>query len=143
MKDNMNTPGTAQTLAAGSITIELLCGEFSICKLSDFSQANLSGEFCFTGRTDSECSLVCPTGEVPANAFVRDDGWRAFRIRGTLDFSLVGILAGIAGILAAESIGIFAISTFDTDYMLTRRENLGPAFAALAAAGYVIAEQDS
>lgn len=130
------------TLAAASITIELLSGEFSICKLEDYSQLDLSGEFCFTGRTDSEYSLVCPAGEIPANALARDDGWRAFRIRGTLDFSLVGILAGIAGILAAEDVGIFAISTFDTDYILTRRENLGRAFAALAAAGYAIEEQD-
>lgn len=140
MKGSLNATGN--TLAAGSITIEVLCGEFSICKVEDYSQLDLSAAFCFTGKTDSEASLVCPVGSVPANTLVRDDGWRAFRIRGTLDFSLVGILAGIAAILAADNIGIFAISTFDTDYILTRKENLCRAVRALADAGYIITEQN-
>ena len=75
-----------------------------------------SAEFCFTGKTDEEYSLVCATGYVPANVIRRDDGWKGFRIQGILDFSLVGILSKIAALLAENSIPIFAISTYNTDY---------------------------
>ena len=85
---------------------------------------------------DRERSLVCPTDRVPVATLAREDGWRAFRIEGQLDFSLVGILARISSILAAEEIGIFAVSTFDTDYILVKAENLDRALSALARAGY-------
>ena len=70
----------------------------------------------------------------------RDDGWRAFRIQGVLDFSLVGILSEITGILAEDKIGIFAISTFNTDYILTKKENYQKALDLLDAEGYKILE---
>lgn len=112
--------------------------DFSVCQVTDYSGVNLAEEFCFTGRTDEECSLVCPTGRVPGNCIAREDGWRAFRIQGVLDFSLVGILAKISALLAENGIGIFAISTFNTDYILTKTENYERALAVLAGAGYVI-----
>ena len=62
----------------------------------------------------------------------------AFRIQGVLDFSLVGILSGISGILAAQGIGIFAVSTFNTDYILVKEENFDRALDILAAEGYRI-----
>ena len=61
----------------------------------------------------------------------REDGWRAFRICGVLDFSLIGILAGITQILADRKIGLFAISTYNTDYVLTKEENFESAVLAL------------
>ena len=64
---------------------------------------------------------MCITDNVPANVTERDDGWKAFRIQGILDFSLIGILSRIAGILAENEIGIFAVSTFNTDYILTKK----------------------
>ena len=67
--------------------------------------------------------MVCLTKDVPSNVIERDDGWKAFYIQGTLDFSLIGILSKISGILAENGIGIFAISTFNTDYVLTKNEN--------------------
>ena len=70
----------------------------------------------------------------------RDDGWRGFRITGQLDFSLIGILAGISKVLAANEIGIFAISTYNTDYVLTKEENFRKALDALRGAGYEIEE---
>ncbi|MBQ2829415.1 MAG: ACT domain-containing protein [Oscillospiraceae bacterium] len=115
-----------------------LDGVFSICKVADASLVNREADFCFTAKTDEECSLVCPTDMAPENAIERDDGWRAFRIQGALDFSLIGVLARISGILAENGIGIFVISTFRTDYVLTKEENFARALAALQAAGYRI-----
>ena len=87
---------------------------------------------------DIEKKPPCPTDKVPGNTLARDDDWRAFRICGQLDFSLIGVLAGISKILAANSIGIFAVSTYDTDYILTKEENFEKAIKALADAGYEI-----
>lgn len=67
---------------------------------------------------DEEKSLVCITSEVPENTVQRDDGWKAFCIQGVWDFSLIGILAKIATILADNGISIFAVSTYNTDYRL-------------------------
>ena len=75
---------------------------------------------------------------VPGNTTDRDDGWCAFRIVGVLDFSLVGILAGISEVLAANKIGLFAVSTYNTDYILTKEENFESALNVLKSAGYTI-----
>lgn len=115
-----------------------LSQSFSICKLKELSPADLEGEFCFLGKTDEELSLVCPTDRAPEHTAAREDGWKAFRIQGILDFSLTGVLAGIASLLAAQGIGIFAVSTFQTDYILTKSEQFQKALEALAAAGYRI-----
>ena len=96
----------------------------------------MESEYCFIGKTDEEKSLVCITDCVPVNAIERDDGWKAFRIQGTLDFSLIGILSNISTILADHEIGIFAIPTFNTDYILTKKENFEKAITALSDAGY-------
>ena len=111
---------------------------FSVCKLEDIAAADLSCEFCFIGKTDEEVSLVCPTEDVPEKMVKRDDGWRAFRIEGVLDFSLVGILSRIAGLLANNGISIFAVSTFNTDYVLTKEADYTRALTLLEKAGYTI-----
>lgn len=121
-----------------SITIEPLNVNLSVCKVEDYSQVDICQPFCFTGSTDEEFSLVCPTDMVPANTTERDDGWCAFRIVGVLDFSLVGILAGISEILAENKIGLFAVSTYNTDYILTKAENFERALEVLKSAGYTI-----
>lgn len=112
--------------------------EFSVCQVTDYSQVNRDAEFTFTGKTEEEASLVCPTTDVPSNTINRDDGWKAFRIQGILDFSLVGILAKIAGLLAQHKISIFALSTYNTDYVLTKKENYQKALEILKNAGYTI-----
>ena len=114
--------------------------DFSVCKVKDYSLVDFGGEFVFAGKTDEENSLVCLTGAVPENATEREDGWRAFRIQGVLDFSLIGILSAISGILAENKIGIFAISTFNTDYILVKSENYQKAADALARAGYTLTD---
>ena len=121
-----------------SISLEPLEIDFSICKVEDYSGIDLQQPFVFTGSTDLEKSIVCPTDIVPKNTISREDGWRAVRICGELDFSLIGILAGIAQILAEKRIGIFAISTFSTDYVLTKEVEYEKAIHALKEAGYSI-----
>ena len=114
--------------------------DFSVCKVVDYSLVDFNKEFIFAGKTDEEASLVCLTNDVPSNTTERDDGWKAFRIQGILDFSLIGILSAISGILAENEIGIFAISTFNTDYILTKAENYQRAIDVLANAGYEIVD---
>ena len=120
------------------ITIEPLNVDLSVCKVEDYSQIDICQPFIFTGSTDEEFSLVCPTEMVPENTTERDDGWRAFRIVGVLDFSLIGILAGISEVLAENKIGLFAVSTYNTDYILTKAEQYEKALEALKSAGYRI-----
>lgn len=116
--------------------IKVLEDEFTVSKLKDSEDIDFTEEFCFCGKTDEEISLVCKTDSVPENILEREDGWRAFRIEGVLDFSLTGILAKISTILADSKIGIFAISTFNTDYILVKEENLRKAIKALEENGY-------
>lgn len=113
--------------------------DLTVCKVADTAAIDLSGEFYFIGKTDEELSLVIPTDVVPVEAIERDDGWRAFRIQGVLDFSLIGILSKISGLLADAGIGIFTVSTFNTDYILVKKENFEKALGVLADAGYQIA----
>lgn len=116
--------------------IEKLKYKFSVCKVKYYPQDVLDGDFCFIGQTDEEKSLVCLSEKAPKNASEISDGWRAFRICGVLDFSLVGILAKISAILAEEKIGIFAVSTYNTDYVFVKEENFERGLAVLADRGY-------
>ena len=105
------------------IKIKAIGRDFSVCKVKDYSKVNLDAEFCFKGKTDEEKSLVCLTEDVPDNTIEREDGWKAFRIEGILDFALIGILSKISALLAENEIGIFAISTYNTDYILVKEKN--------------------
>lgn len=107
---------------------------------TDYSLVNIDAEYSFIGKTDEEKSLVCITNDVPPNVIQRDDGWKGFRIQGILDFSLIGILSKIAKILAENSISIFAISTYNTDYVLIKKENYQKALDILKDSGYEIVE---
>lgn len=114
--------------------------DFSVCKVLDYSLVNINAEYCFIGKTDEENSLVCLTSEVPSNVIQRDDGWNGFRIQGILDFSLIGILSKIAEILAENGISIFAISTYNTDYILIKKENYQKGLDVLRTAGYEVVD---
>ena len=82
-------------------------------------------------RTAEELSLVCREAEVPAEVRA-ERGWRAFKVAGPLDFALTGILASLAGPLAEAGISLFAVSTFDTDYLLVREADFERARTVLA-----------
>lgn len=112
--------------------------DLTVCKTASITDIDLNTDFFFIGKTDEEISLVCRTGDTPQHTTERDDGWRGFRIQGTLDFSLIGILSKLSGILAENKIGIFAVSTYNTDYILVKKENFGRAMEVLSEAGYVL-----
>lgn len=118
--------------------LETIDGLFTVCKVSAVSDIDIHSGFFFIGKTDGEISLVCRTDEAPKRTIGREDGWKAFRIKGTLDFSLVGVLSRIAKVLADSKIGIFVVSTYNTDYVLVKAENYGRALDVLAAEGYEI-----
>ncbi len=112
--------------------------KMSVCKVIDYSEVDLNDEFVFIGKTDDELSLVCCTENIPQNVTERDDGWKMMRIQGVLDFSLIGILSKISTILANNKIGIFAVSTFNTDYILVKAENYDQSLKVLGESGYRI-----
>ena len=114
--------------------------DLTVCKVLDFSDIDLTAEFFFVSKTDEELSLVCLTKDVPQRTIERSDGWRGFRIEGTLDFSLIGILSKLSTILAENKIGIFAVSTFNTDYILVKNEAFERAMNVLATEGYDVTE---
>ena len=124
----------------GGIIVEIkkIHQNFSVCQVKDYSLVNLDSEYCFIEKTDEENSLVCITSEIPSNVIQRDDGWKAFRIQGILDFSLIGILSKIASILADNNISIFAVSTYNTDYVLIKEENYQKGLKLLQSSGYQI-----
>jgi hypothetical protein len=124
------------------MVIKCLPQPFTVYKAEDLSQVNLAGEILFLGKTDEEISVACPTPDVPERTLERDDGWRAFRIEGFLDFSLIGILSRISGLLAEAGISIFAQSTFNTDYIMTKAKNFARAISILEANGYEINKED-
>ncbi len=120
--------------------LEKLPDDLTVCKAASTADLDLGAGFYFIARTDGEPSLVCRTSETPARTAARDDGWRGFRVEGPLDFSLVGVLSKLTAVLAESGIPVFAVSTYDTDYILVKAENFGRAEAALERAGYGVRE---
>ena len=110
--------------------LTLLPDRFAVCRLSDSLGVDISRPYTFLSITDDEFSLVCPEQNVPISALQVELGWRAFRICGTLAFTLTGILAGITGVLADAGISLFALSTYNTDYVLVKASSLKAAVAA-------------
>lgn len=92
--------------------------------------------FTLSGKRMKKCRWCAGQRTHLPKTVERDDGWRGFRIQGVLDFSLIGILSKLSGILAEHEIGIFAISTYNTDYILVKEENFARALSVLAAEGY-------
>ena len=118
--------------------LKILDYKLSVCKVANVSDIDLTADIFFIGKTDEELSLVCRTEDTPENTTERSDGWRGFRIQGVLDFSLIGILSKLSGILAEHKIGIFAVSTYNTDYILVKEENFNRALEVLASEGYTV-----
>ena len=112
--------------------------DLTVCKVAELCDIDLTADLFFIGKTDEELSLVCLTKDAPERTVERSDGWRGFRIEGALDLSLVGVLSGLSAILAENRIGIFAVSTFNTDYILVKEEDFDRAVEALSSAGYEV-----
>ncbi|MBV1906163.1 MAG: ACT domain-containing protein [Pseudomonadales bacterium] len=122
------------------LVIQLLPGEFSVHRLApgqNVPEVVLNSAYYWIGKTDEELSIVCESG-IHVESQQLSEGWSCLKIVGPLHHSLVGVLAGISAILRDAEISIFALSTFDTDYILVGSDKLAEAKAALTIAGYDI-----
>jgi uncharacterized protein len=96
------------------------------------------GELLSITRTRTALSVVCDEDALPADAPPAERGWRALEVEGPLDFDLIGILASLTAPLAAADVPVFALSTYDTDYLLVLGRDLGRALSALERAGHEV-----
>lgn len=122
------------------LSLSVMPGRLAVCRLppgSVMPGPPAGSGFWSATRTADEISLVLPEEERRPE-WQAETGWRALRVDGTLDFALTGILASLATPLAAAGVSLFAISTFDTDYLLVRERDLDRATEALAAAGHTV-----
>jgi hypothetical protein len=122
------------------LTLIILSDTFAICRLNpaeDVPDWAMIGEFVSITHTADELSIVCAEEHVPSDVKA-DRGWRALKVEGPLDLALTGILASLANPLAEAQINIFAISTFDTDYLLVKGYNVARACDVLRQAGHVV-----
>lgn len=119
-------------------TLIELPGRFAVCRLAPdapIPEWSTKSDFFSITRTSDELSIVCQQDSVPEGVQCERD-WRCLRIAGTIPFATTGVLAGLTAPLAATGIGIFAISTFDTDYLFVKQEDWPTAVDALRCRGY-------
>lgn len=125
------------------LTFSVLGETFAVSRLEPDAAVpawGLGGAFFTVSRSADELSVLCEASRVPDN--VRSEGgWRALKLHGPFDFALTGVLASVLAPLADAGVGIFAVSTFDTDYVLVKDERLGDALAALQEAGHTLAKR--
>ncbi len=120
-----------------NLKLSILPNEYTIHRFAPESGIPaLTGNFLSITRTDDELSIVCEA-DIPLKSEKSERGWACIKVLGPLDFGLTGILAGIASVLAEAEISIFAISTYDTDYILVKKEKLALAKEFLIQAEYV------
>lgn len=118
--------------------LELLDYCFTVCKVDEYPNNILCRPFTFASATDREKSLVCITENAPENTLEREDNWRGLRITGKLDFSLTGILSCLLRLLSGVKIPVFAVSTFDTDYIFIKECYITAALTALESGGNTV-----
>jgi hypothetical protein len=137
-------PGGSTAAGAERVVIALrvLPGRLSVCRLPAEApwpnRVGSSSLFSVT-RTAHELSVVCAASEEPAGAVV-EPGWRCLEVAGPLDFAMVGVMARITGCLARAEVSVFVVSTYDTDYVLVREQDLDAAVMSLAGDGYPVSE---
>jgi len=122
------------------ISLTVLTGEFSIHKLhpsSKIPDTIQESKFYQICRTDEELSIVCET-HIAMISEHEEKGWACMKVDGPLAFGLTGIIAGISKVFAESNISIFAISTYDTDYILVKHQSLDNSIKALKANGYAV-----
>lgn len=122
------------------LTLSVLDSTFAICRLDSAAPVPAwatEGRFFSVSRTYDELSILCESKSAPLGARC-EDGWRCLYVHGTFSFDLTGILNSLTGPLAEAGVGIFALSTFETDYLLVKDHNLPRAIEALTRAGHRI-----
>jgi hypothetical protein len=120
------------------LTLTPLRDLFAVCRLDKDAPVPpwaSSGEFISITRTADELSVVCPQSVVP-DSIKCEQGWRCLRVAGSMDFSMVGVVASLVTPLAEAGVSVFVVSTFDTDYFLVKEDDLARATAVLRAAGH-------
>jgi hypothetical protein len=128
------------------VPLEVLDDRLAICRsdkdepLPKWAKAP-PGEFFSVTRTRDELSIIIATARAPREAKCERD-WRLLMVKGPLDFNLVGIIAGLSGTLADSGVSIFALSTYDTDYIMVKQPDLDRALAALRQAGYPVSQPE-
>ena len=130
-----STDSVADPLA---LHLSLLPDTLAICRLAPDAPVPAwawTGEPASVTRTHDELSVVCRADAVPPGVRC-ETGWRCMKVAGPLDFGLTGILAALTAPLAAAGIPVFAVCTYDTDYVMVKAENLEPALQALRGAGH-------
>jgi hypothetical protein len=123
-----------------TVNLTTLPETFAVCKLPSTAAIPAwvnAGSFVSITRTADELSVVCPEAHAPTDV-TAERGWRALRVNGTLDFALIGILAALTVPLAEAGVSVFAVSTFDTDYLLVKADKFEQAITALTSAGHRI-----
>lgn len=134
----MDTPASLNDDASLQITLSLLDGQYSVCKLnSDFDPSQQHAGIISLTVTERETSLVCLTRHEPGQATI-EDGWRALYVNGPIPFGLTGVIAGITSAVAAAALPVFVISTFESDLVFLKQDTLTRALGALETSGYVI-----
>jgi hypothetical protein len=130
-------PPQLRVLTAGARRLSLLEGQFAVCRLPACAPWPVPrpGPLLSITRTAEETSVVCLRENAPRGARV-EDGWRALKLEGPIPFAEVGVLSALSGSLAAAGLSLFAISTFDTDYILVKDADLAAAVDALRTAGF-------
>jgi len=121
-----------------TLDLHLLEGPYAVCQLEATAQvpAWAEGEgFLSISRASDELTIVCPQKRVPPGVKAERD-WRCFRLLGPFDFALTGILAAVLNPLAQAGVGVFAVSTYNTDYVLIKSERLNQGIMALSQAGH-------
>ncbi|MBC6449403.1 ACT domain-containing protein [Actinokineospora xionganensis] len=125
------------------LAIDVIDGDYTVTRLDAGTKvpANLfDGDgLVSVSRTPTEVSIVSPSATAPEGGQT-EPGWRLLTVRGPLEFTLTGIMASLAGSLAAAGVSLFALSTFDTDHILVHATDLTRALAALREAGHEVFE---
>src|SRR4051794_26131599 len=127
------------TVTREPLRLRLLPDAYALCRLAaDVELPSWAGgDFVAVTRTADELSVVCPQQRVP-DGVRAEAGWRCWRVVDTLDFALVGVLAALLEPLARAGISVFAVSTFDTDYLLVKEADRQRAVAAWRTAGHEV-----
>lgn len=123
------------------LTFEVLAGDYAVSRLPAHvpSPKWVNGSFTSVSRSPDELSIVCEQQYVPDEVH-SERNWACLRVAGTMDFSMVGVVASLATTIANASLGIFVVSTFNTDYVLVKRSDFEAAVVALRRAGHEVLE---
>jgi hypothetical protein len=120
------------------LSLALVDGTYAICRLpgdAPIPPWAAAGSFVAIARTGDELSVVCRQNAVPEGVLCEQD-WQCFRVEGTIPFSTVGVLASLTAPLADAGVGVFVVSTYDTDYLLVKARDFDSAVAALLRGGH-------